>query len=62
MQIRGTFIPQENIFEEHKVAEAGDQDILDSVAVYTLKNGGNVYTMPSDEMPGGSSLAAIFRY
>ena len=37
-------------------------DLLDYLAVRTLKAGGEVYLAPSDQVPGKAKLAALFRY
>jgi len=36
--------------------------LLDFAAMKTLQNGGTVYTLPQDEMPTDSPVAAVFRY
>lgn len=38
------------------------QDLLDYLAVRTIKSGGKVYVRPSDSIPGKSDLAVLFRY
>lgn len=53
--------------EQHKVvlhgkAEPGDEDLLDVAAVYTLTQGGSVYAVTRENVPGGSSVAAVYRY
>ncbi|MFA5621677.1 MAG: hypothetical protein WC948_03130 [Thermovirgaceae bacterium] len=40
----------------------GNRDLLDLAAVSTLKGGGKVYAVAPEEVPGGSDLAALFRY
>ncbi len=42
--------------------EPGDEDLLDLAAVRTLLASGTVYALPSDQIPGGTSVAAILRY
>ncbi|MBI2832635.1 MAG: hypothetical protein HYX79_10310 [Chloroflexi bacterium] len=46
----------------HQKAEPGDEDLLDFAAVYTLTKGGSVYAVAREKMPGGSPVAAIYRY
>ena len=46
----------------HEQAEAADHDLLDACAVHTLLNRGLVYAVEPKAVPGGGSLAAIFRY
>lgn len=38
------------------------EDLVNLVATCTLQNGGKVYAVEPDEMPGDANLAAIFRY
>lgn len=58
----GTFDPETDAVEEHEERRAGDQDLLDLVAVHTLLNGGVVHTVERSEIPGDGRLAAVFRY
>ena len=46
----------------HERREAGDEDLLNLSAVLTAVNGGTVFAVPPADVPGGSSLAAVFRY
>jgi hypothetical protein len=53
--------------EENKVylrdpPELGDEDLLDLVAVRTVRNGGTLYVIDPAEFPDNAPLAAIFRY
>lgn len=41
---------------------AGVEDLLNAAAVETIRHGGRVWTLASDAMPGGSSIAALLRY
>lgn len=38
------------------------EDLLDLVAVETLRQGGTVHAVEPEAMPGGDALAAVFRY
>ncbi|MDO8691958.1 MAG: hypothetical protein Q7R39_18465 [Dehalococcoidia bacterium] len=38
------------------------EDLLDFAAVQTILHGGTVYPLESKRLPGGASLAAVFRY
>jgi hypothetical protein len=38
------------------------RDVLELAAVTTLIKGGTVYVLPAGEVPGGGSVAAVFRY
>lgn len=40
----------------------GEHDLINMAAIKTLTQSGNVYALDKDEMPNGSSIAAIFRY
>lgn len=49
--------------ELHDAQEIGDEDLLDLAAVQTLLNGGTVFAVPQDEVPGQDTLvAAIYRF
>ena len=39
-----------------------DEDLYDLAAVQAYLNGGNVYAVTADKMPGRDPLAAVFRY
>lgn len=58
----GNFDPDGNRVELHQEVEARDQDLLDFTAVQTLLNGGTVYAVEPERVPGEASLAAVFRY
>ncbi|MBD2693850.1 hypothetical protein [Anabaena catenula] len=58
----GKFDSETTTVDLHTEAEPDDEDMLDFAAVHTLLNGGRVYTLESDEMPNGATVAAIFRY
>jgi hypothetical protein len=61
-QIWGSFDPEANLVARHLKSVPGDEDLTDFAAVHTLKNGGAVYTMPQENIPSDSEIAAIFRY
>lgn len=58
----GSFDPQSSELEIHPDTQPGDEDLLNSAAIQTLLNGGEVYAVPPDEVPGSTPLAAVFRY
>ncbi len=58
----GNFDPQSSELEIHPDTQPGDEDLLNSAAIQTLLNGGEVYAVPPDEVPGEAPLAAVFRY
>jgi Bacterial archaeo-eukaryotic release factor family 3 len=44
------------------VSHARARDPIEQAVVSTLLNGGTVYAVTEDEMPGGAAIAALFRY
>lgn len=58
----GTFDPATNEVQLDPDTEPGDLDLLDSVAVQTLLNGGTVYAIQPEQVPAEASVAALFRY
>ncbi|MEQ8754023.1 MAG: hypothetical protein RID09_10965 [Coleofasciculus sp. G1-WW12-02] len=58
----GSFDPQSNTVQLHEQHQAGDQDLLDLAAVYTVLNGGTVFAVEPDRVPAQSPIAAVFRY
>ena len=46
----------------HEQAYPGDDDLLDLAAAETLLHRGTVYSVEPDEVPGGQSAAAMYRY
>ena len=43
----------------HEQPRPGDEDLLDFAAVQSLLNGGTVYAVAADEVPGDGNLAAL---
>jgi hypothetical protein len=58
----GKFTPGTRDVQIHSKADAQDEDLLDFAAVHTFINGGTVYVMAPDAVPGGQHAAAVFRY
>jgi hypothetical protein len=58
----GSFQEETGQMSEHEGPEAGGEDLLDLAAVRTVLGGGSVYAVPREEVPGGSTAAAILRY
>lgn len=58
----GSFDPQSNTVQLHEQHQAGDQDLLDLAAVYTVLNGGTVFAVEPERVPAQSPIAAVFRY
>jgi hypothetical protein len=62
LQQWGTFDPATNAVQLHREVKPGDEDLLDFAAVHTLLNGGIVYAVGPEKVPGEAALAAVFRY
>jgi hypothetical protein len=58
----GMFNPDTNSVQVHSEQQAGDEDLMDFAALHTLLNGGKVYAVPSEQVPGDAPLAAVLRY
>jgi hypothetical protein len=62
VQTWGSFNPSDSTLQVHAEPLPGDEDLLDFAAVHTLLHSGTVYAVPADRVPGGSTVAALFRY
>ena len=58
----GTFNRETGEVTLHVEPGPDDRDLLDVAAVRTFLNGGTVYAVDADEIPGGAILSALFRY
>jgi hypothetical protein len=58
----GRFSPRSFTIHVHPERQPDDQDLNDLAAVQTYLNGGQVYVLDPDAVPGGQALAAVFRY
>jgi len=58
----GKFDPQHNTVELHEDQQPGDEDLLDYAAVNAYLNGSTVHALTPQNMPGGRSVAATFRF
>jgi len=58
----GIFHTESRTVEVHQEAVAGDEDLLDVAAAYTLLRRGTVYAVASEHMPDCTPAAAILRY
>jgi len=58
----GMFDPDSNTVHLHDERQAGDEDLLDYAAVYAHLNGATVFALQPENMPGGRSIAATFRF
>lgn len=60
--IWGRYQPVKGELEIHPDKEPEDEELLNALATFTLRNDGEVYVLPSEEMPGGEDLAVIMRF
>jgi hypothetical protein len=58
----GRFDPETNTVEVHESQQPGDGDLLNYAALKSYLNGSTVHVLSPELMPGGRSVAAIFRY
>jgi len=58
----GTFDREARRVQRHGERRRGDRDLLDLVATETLARGGQVHTVERDELPNGTTVAAILRF
>ncbi len=58
----GQFDPERRKVLLYKERKPGVQDLLDFVTASTLTKGGNVYAVEREQVPGGTPIAALFRY
>lgn len=53
---------QIHLQEDQAQQSNGSEDLIDLAAIQTFSNGGTVFAVERDQVPGGGPLAAIFRY
>jgi hypothetical protein len=58
----GLFNPSTNRVQVHPEPETGDEDLMDFAALHTLLNGGTVFAVSPEQVPGDKPIAAILRY
>lgn len=58
----GVYDEAEMSVDTQDASTTDNEDLLDLAAVYTLNNGGTVYAVPRERVPGSDDIAAIFRY
>jgi hypothetical protein len=62
VQVWGQADPATGAADIHPEHQPGDEDLLDLAAIQTLTNGGDVFVVPPEELPGSEHTAAILRY
>lgn len=58
----GRFDPETNTVEVHESQQSGDGDLLNYAALQSYLSGADVHVLRPENMPGGRSVAAIFRF
>jgi hypothetical protein len=58
----GTYDTTSGLVELHDEPAPRDQDVLDFAAVQTLVNGGTLFAVEKQDVPGGNTVAAVLRY
>jgi len=58
----GAFDPTAGGVSLHDEQKVGDRDLLDLAAAHTMVNGGWVFVVEGEGVPGGGPSAAVFRY
>jgi hypothetical protein len=58
----GLFNPSTSKVHLHQEHESGDEDLMDFAAIHTVLNGGTVYAVELEKVPGDALLAAVLRY
>jgi len=58
----GWFDMERDVVHHSKGPKNGEHDLINMAAIKTLTQSGNVYALDREDMPNGSSIAAIFRY
>ena len=61
-ELWGVYNAAEVTAKESKTPGPGDVELLNLSAVHTMRNGGTVYAMPSEAIPHGAPMVAIYRY
>jgi hypothetical protein len=61
-EIWGSYNLSFNQVEVHPERNSTSEDLTNTAAIYTFKNGGEVFIISEEEMPEDSAIAAILRY
>ncbi len=62
MERWGRFDPETGAVELRDEPAAGDEDLLDLASIQTFLNGGSVFPVAQERVPGGAPVAAVLRY
>jgi len=62
VQVWGVFDDASGKVDVHREPGPNDQDMLDLAAVRTLLNGGALFAVDRQDVPGGNTVAAVLRY
>lgn len=62
VQCWGTFVDATREAVLHDSPEAGDEDLLNVLALRTWRHGGMIYAVAPTDMPDGGDVAALLRY
>ena len=57
----GCYDQTTGVLQLHEEQQPGDEDLLNTLALATIRNGGDVHVVPFSDVPGGGSCAAILR-
>ena len=60
--IWGSFDEMDDRMTIHDEQAPDDESLLDHAVEKTILNGGEVHTLPKQEMPAGAVVAAVLRY
>lgn len=61
-QVWGVYRPGSGNIHVHPEMQPDDQDLIDLAAVMTYTNGGAVYVVAPEDVPGDGDLAAVYRF
>jgi len=61
-QYWGTYSAADDTVQLDEKQEPGNEDLADFAAISTFLNGGTVFVVAPDLVPGGARMAAVFRY
>lgn len=62
LQKWGRYDPGDNTVVQETEPTPENEDLLDFAALHTMLNGGQVYALQPEELPGDGEIAAILRY